>query len=177
MPSHYRSSSWFNSTCYISKRVLILLPQHNEGTSIPCSLSLPPFLLTKATKCSIQLSFHMENQSKVSYFEKLWILPSPYLTLRHARHRTPWLEWQTEQSVFPAICRHVSFVKILGADPPWENQTASVSMSTTNLCKAHSHRNYCIACSLLHHIISSACDTSLHLHNSITRTMPAPHIY
>jgi len=28
-------------------------------------------------------------------------LPSPYLTLRQPRHRTPFAEWQVEHSVFP----------------------------------------------------------------------------
>lgn len=35
--------------------------------------------------------------------EYLHALPSPYLTLRQARQRTPWLEWQTEHSVLPVF--------------------------------------------------------------------------
>lgn len=46
-------------------------------------------------------------------FSSFWIgekrLPSPYLTFRQARQKTPLEEWQTEQSVFPARNHSVHF--------------------------------------------------------------------
>lgn len=38
-------------------------------------------------------------------------LPSPYRTLRQALQKTPWLEWHTEQSVFPVGNVHSETVK------------------------------------------------------------------
>lgn len=140
-------------TCYISNKVLLLFPLCNVGTSTLCFLSLPPFL----TKAIQQVNLHT-----LSLLHLIHVIgfimsptkdsPSPYLTLRQPRQRTPLVEWQTEQSVFPVHIGSTSFSTI--SRLVWMLKCFHLR---TNQCTVDPYQEYRIACNLLHHTTSFAC--------------------